>query len=113
MSILACSEPARAYGVSSSDVGPDPWRRSEGLCSDEDPELHFPDGESSPAARGQIAEAKAVCAACPVLAECREWELTPTSKGRLRNEYGVFAGMTADERRAALRRARRAGAVAA
>ena len=112
MSILACSEPARAYGVSSSDVGPDPWR-SEGLCGDEDPELFFPDGESSSVAREQIAEAKAVCAVCPVLAECREWELTPTSKGRLRNEYGVFAGMTADERRAALRRARRAGAVAA
>jgi len=101
MSILSCSVGGSAYGVSSSDVGPDPWR-SKGLCGDEDPDLFFPDGELGPVVREQIAEAKAVCAVCPVLARCREFELTPTSKGGLRSEYGVSAGMTALERRAVL-----------
>ena len=107
MSILTCSDPRRAYGVSSEDVGPDPWR-SQGLCLDEDPELFFPDGESSREALAQVALAKAVCEACPVLAECREYELTPVQvRGRtqLRNrDAGVFAAMTAAERRAEVRR---------
>jgi WhiB family redox-sensing transcriptional regulator len=95
--------------VSSGDVGPDQWL-SQGLCGDEDPELFFPDGEKGAVAREQIAQAKAVCAVCPVLAQCREWELTPTREGKLRNEFGVFAGLSAGERQAALRHGYRAGA---
>jgi len=114
--ILSCSDPGRAYGVSSDDVGPDPWR-SQGLCLDEDPELFFPDGESSPEALAQVAMAKAVCEACPVLAECREYELAPVElrgKARLRNpDAGVFAAMTAAERRAEVRRRARLAEVQA
>lgn len=40
------------------------------------------------------AECKAVCAHCPVLAQCRTWGLT---KGR--DECGVWGGLTKEERR--------------
>ena len=107
MFILSFSNSGRVYGVSSGDAGPDPWR-SLGLCLDADPDLFFPDGEAGPAARAQIAEAKAVCAVCPVLVECREFELTPVANRLPRNAgYGVFAGMTAQERRAEVRRRER------
>lgn len=72
------------------------WR-DRGACLGEDPELFFPVGTSGPA-RVQILEAKAVCARCPVLAECRQWALAT------REPYGVLGGMSEDERRAVLRR---------
>jgi WhiB family redox-sensing transcriptional regulator len=96
--------------VPSGDEGPDDWRNSA-ACLDVDRELFFPVGTGEIAVE-QAEQAKAVCLGCPVLAECREFELTPLSTGGLRNpDYGVFAGMTAGERRAQLcRRARGAGA---
>jgi WhiB family transcriptional regulator, redox-sensing transcriptional regulator len=42
------------------------WRH-RAACLEEDPELFFPIGETGPA-REQIAEAKAVCVGCPVVA---------------------------------------------
>jgi WhiB family redox-sensing transcriptional regulator len=111
MSILSSVGGGRAYGVSTGDEMPDSWR-DQGLCIDIDPEFFFPVGDG-PAAREQAEEAKEVCQACPVLAQCREFELTPTSRGRLRSEDGVFAAMTPDERHAELRRrARRRGRAA-
>jgi WhiB family redox-sensing transcriptional regulator len=113
MLILSCRSAPRASGVSSGDEMPDSWR-DQASCLDVDAELFFPVGDG-PVAREQAEEAKAVCCACPVLAECREFELTPVS-GRLRSDDGVSAGMTADERRAELRRrvrqARRRGRAA-
>jgi WhiB family redox-sensing transcriptional regulator len=101
MSILSCRSAPRASGVSSGDEMPDSWR-DQASCLDVDAELFFPVGDG-PVALEQAEEAKAVCRMCPVLSECREFELTLVS-GRLRNEHGVFAAMTADERRAELRR---------
>jgi WhiB family redox-sensing transcriptional regulator len=77
------------------------WR-NRAACLEENPELFFPIGNSGPA-QAQIAEAKAVCARCPVLAECRAWALDNPKLA----EFGVFGGMSEDERRAAVRRARR------
>lgn len=72
------------------------WRE-RGACRFEDPELFFPLGESGPSVR-QIEQARAVCHRCPVLGECRAWALR-------NSEYdGVWGGMTAGERRAAVRR---------
>lgn len=111
MSILSSSSPGRAHGVSSGGEMPDSWR-GQGLCIAIDPEFFFPVESETAAAKAQARQAKAVCRGCPVLAQCREFELTPTSSGRLRSEYGVFAGMTAEERRVELyRRARRSGGV--
>jgi WhiB family redox-sensing transcriptional regulator len=90
---------------------PDSWR-GQGSCIEIDPEFFFPEG-TLPAAVAQAEEAKAVCWACPVLGQCREFELALVD-GRLRNEHGVAAAMTADERRAELvRRRRRAQRAAA
>jgi len=80
------------------------WR-DRGACLDEDPELFFPIGNTGPAL-AQIEEAKAVCAGCPVLTECRQWALDNPKLA----DYGVFGGLSEDERRTARRRSRRAQA---
>jgi WhiB family redox-sensing transcriptional regulator len=72
------------------------WRK-RAVCRNVDPELFFPVGTKGPALL-QIAEAKQVCAGCPVMSECREWALES------RQEYGVFGGLDEDERRALRRR---------
>jgi WhiB family redox-sensing transcriptional regulator len=62
-------------------------------CRGMDPELFFPD-------RGESTEpAKAVCAACPVRAECLDYALTNGER------FGVWGGASERERRA-LRRDR-------
>lgn len=68
------------------------WRR-RAACRDEDPELFFPVGSAGPAALAQIAEAKNICASCPVQQACRVFA-TAT-----RQEYGIWGGLTEDERR--------------
>jgi WhiB family redox-sensing transcriptional regulator len=60
------------------------WR-NEAACTSEDPELFFPVGEDGPA--------KTVCRECPVRAECLRWALDHGE------DYGVWGGMSADERR--------------
>lgn len=72
------------------------WRR-QAACRDEDPELFFPVGTSGPALL-QVAEAKSVCARCPVLAECLTWALETGE------DAGVWGGLDEDERRALRRR---------
>jgi len=49
------------------------WRH-KAVCRDEDPELFFPVGNSGPAL-AQVADAKLVCARCPVTTECLTWAL--------------------------------------
>jgi hypothetical protein len=72
-------------------------------CAGVDPELFFPPAETGPARARQEAAAKAVCARCPVTAECREWALVALP-------FGVAGGLSEDERRAL--RATRRGAAA-
>jgi hypothetical protein len=67
------------------------WR-TRSACRDVDPELFFPAAESGPAHRRQVAEAKAVCGRCPVVAECLAEALT-------RMPYGIAGGLTEEERR--------------
>lgn len=61
-------------------------------CQFENPELFFPVSEVGPGAR-QVALAKAVCARCPVKAECLGFAL---DNGL---DHGVFGGTTPEERR--------------
>ncbi|MER5882677.1 WhiB family transcriptional regulator [Streptomyces sp. NPDC001941] len=67
----------------------------EALCAQTDPELFFP-----PQGGGvlQMAQARAVCAACPVRLPCLE-------HGVAHGERGVWGGTT-DRQRQAIRRAR-------
>lgn len=74
------------------------WRH-RAVCRDVDPELFFPVGNSGPAL-AQTADAKAVCASCPVATECLDWAL---ESGQ---EAGVWGGLSEDERRARKRSAR-------
>jgi WhiB family redox-sensing transcriptional regulator len=67
------------------------WRE-RAACRDVDPELFLPIGHG-PAAEAQIAEAKAVCARCPVVQECLAWALETGQ------DAGVWGGLTEDERR--------------
>jgi WhiB family redox-sensing transcriptional regulator len=74
----------------------------QGACREADPTLFFhPESERGAARRNRDAAAKEVCATCPVLAECRTHALTT------REPYGVWGGMSEDER-AAIFAARRA-----
>lgn len=80
------------------------WRE-RAICREEDPELFFPLGEEHTTGRGptepvalQLAEAKAVCRRCPVVAECLAWALDAGQ------DFGVWGAMDSDERRALKRR---------
>ncbi|MEE1740519.1 WhiB family transcriptional regulator [Streptomyces sp. BE147] len=75
------------------------WRM-DAACREEDPDLFFPIGSTGPALV-QTAEAKAVCASCPVREPCLRWAL---DNGQ---DSGVWGGLGEDERRALKRRARR------
>jgi WhiB family redox-sensing transcriptional regulator len=75
------------------------WRELA-ACRDTDPELFFPISDMGPGAR-QIAEAKAVCARCPVAEQCLRYALDNAL------DHGVFGGTTELERRK-LTRSRRA-----
>ncbi|WP_116042693.1 WhiB family transcriptional regulator [Amycolatopsis palatopharyngis] len=74
------------------------WQ-SRAACRDEDPELFFPVSDMGPGAR-QAAQAKSVCARCPVRAECLGYAL---DNGL---DHGVFGGTTERERRELTRRQR-------
>ena len=62
------------------------WRHSA-LCAQTDPELFFPEKAT------QSRDARAVCARCPVRAECLTDALTHD------RVYGVWGGTTERERR--------------
>jgi WhiB family transcriptional regulator, redox-sensing transcriptional regulator len=81
------------------DMTHDDWRH-RAACRDEDPELFFPISEVGPGAR-QAAQAKAVCARCPVREQCLRYAL---DNGL---DDGIFGGTTERERRALTRRTRR------
>ena len=76
------------------------WR-NRSACLDESPELFFPIGNTGPAL-DQIKEAKAVCGRCKVVETCLEWAM------QAGQDFGVWGGLSEDERRALKRRNARA-----
>ncbi|MCB0915402.1 MAG: WhiB family transcriptional regulator [Actinobacteria bacterium] len=65
----------------------------QGACRGEDPNLFFhPEGERGSARQARESAAKAICATCPVLRECAEHALA------VREPYGVWGGMSEEER---------------
>ena len=75
------------------------WR-SAGACLNADPDLFFPISMVGRAIE-QIQRAKAICARCPVLTECREFARVHDAG------YGIWGGATPEERRRERRRAQR------
>ncbi|WP_442814277.1 WhiB family transcriptional regulator [Streptomyces sp. NBC_01198] len=73
----------------------------DAACAGKDPEVFFPVSESGAGLR-QIAEAKHICARCPVAEACLDWAL------RTRQPDGVWGGMSTGERHAVRRPGRRA-----
>ena len=74
----------------------------EGACRDLDTQLFFhPEGERGGTRRRRAEAAKAICATCPVIDKCREYAL------KAHEPYGVWGGMTEEERRAQIHKARK------
>jgi WhiB family redox-sensing transcriptional regulator len=70
-------------------------------CRGVDSSLFFhPEGERGAARSAREASAKEVCMRCPVRAECATHALT------VREPYGVWGGLTEDEREAMMGRSR-------
>ncbi|MFG2576655.1 WhiB family transcriptional regulator [Streptomyces sp. NPDC048481] len=74
------------------------WLRAA-ACVGEDPELFFPVGTTGPALR-EAAEAKRVCARCPVGPDCLSYALDTAQTS------GVWGGADEAERAELLRAAR-------
>ncbi|MHB9862013.1 WhiB family transcriptional regulator [Streptomyces sp. YIM S03343] len=75
------------------------WRHAA-ACAGEKTDLFFPVGESD-AALKQTEQAKAVCAVCPVRAECLRFALDTCQAD------GIWGGLTESERRQMKHRKRR------
>lgn len=73
------------------------WRDASN-CRGQDPALFFPQGDSGPWLLC-IEQAKAICRACPVIEACAQWAFDN------RENYGIFGGLTEQER-ASIRRAK-------
>ena len=64
-------------------------------CRGEDPSTFFhPDGERGPARSSRDTAAKQICQKCPIRAQCGEHAL------KVREPYGVWGGLSEDEREA-------------
>ena len=78
----------------------------KGLCRGVDSSFFFhPDGERGPARAQREARAKAMCARCPVLEQCRAHAMA------VQEPYGIWGGMSESERETAVRSANRKLAV--
>ena len=67
-------------------------------CRGMDSEVFFhPDGQRGAARAERERKAKAVCESCPVLMQCRDHAL------KVREPYGVWGGLTEEERDASYR----------
>lgn len=76
------------------------WK-ADGACHGVDPDLFFV--STAPNDDGAaVREARAVCAGCNVVDACREYALAA------REPFGIWGGLTVEERRAELRRRGRA-----
>jgi WhiB family redox-sensing transcriptional regulator len=65
----------------------------EGACRTLPSEMFFhPDGERGPRRRNRENAAKAICATCPVLIQCREHALA------VQEPYGIWGGLSEEDR---------------
>lgn len=73
----------------------------KGACRNHATEKFFhPEGERGRSRKERVRVAKMICATCPVLEQCRAHALA------MREPYGVWGGMSEEERRVETRRLR-------
>lgn len=90
---IRCDDRAERTPLTATRAAPaDEHWTSRAACLGSDPDLFFPIGSSGPALR-QVAQARAVCARCPVRADCLGYALATGQAA------GVWGGATEDERR--------------
>lgn len=70
-------------------ITPEPWMQ-DALCAQVGGDLHFP----QKAEHAKAADAKRICAACPVREQCLAFAL------RTGERHGIWGGLTTHERRA-------------
>lgn len=76
---------------------PEAWWTAEAACTGQTDLFFAPYGERPEARRAREAEAFALCASCPVAVDCREYAF------RIREEHGIWGGLTEGYRRQILR----------
>lgn len=81
------------------------WQESAACRGLQTSVFFHPDYERGPARERRESQAKAVCQSCPVLEQCRRHAM------EVREPYGIWGGLSAEERKVALRSRRRAQAV--
>ena len=65
----------------------------DSACRGLDSEIFYhPDGERGQARERRVSQAKAICAACPVVAQCQEHAI------KAREPFGVWGGLSEEER---------------
>jgi WhiB family redox-sensing transcriptional regulator len=79
------------------------WQK-RAACRGVGTEVFFPDRYHS------AEEAKELCASCPVAAECLAFAMTPTPGASLPGTFGVWGGLSHQQRRLLRRRQRLAEA---
>jgi len=70
-------------------------------CRESDPDAWFPDEEAHGSGKTTYLEVKKMCQRCPVQALCLEYALAN------KEHHGMWGGMSSDERKNLMRRARR------
>lgn len=75
-----------------------PAWHARAACAGADPELFFPPRSALGSPQAVVAQAKAVCATCPVRVPCGEYAIAA------REAEGVWGGMTVEDRQAEKRR---------
>lgn len=75
------------------------WRL-QAECRSLDTAIFFPD-QDGPQFADNVADAKSICAVCPVANQCLEFAI------RTRQDDGIWGGATPEERRSVRRRRRR------
>ena len=74
----------------------------DGVCRGVDSSYFFhPEGERGPARADREARAKAMCARCPVMQQCRAHALA------VQEPYGIWGGMSESERETMVRTSNR------
>ena len=74
------------------------WQTHAACRGTDTANFYHPENERGPSRTRRESRAKDVCSGCPVIENCLQWALA------VREPYGVWGGLSADEREAMLTR---------